>query len=186
MNEENPMETAQEDVRFDETPTEGDQLGGYNTKPADPIDVDDEFGGAPSAEGGDDEQDDAGAGDQPDPIGEPEPAEPEPAPDPPAAAKKSNSRSGKKKGDKEKGAGGAPIRTYIVFEEFELEPNGKGYQEVHRVEARNSENAIRKAYKELAGDKDEASATLVVVPESMWRPTPVHLRPKTTVSVSIG
>lgn len=96
----------------------------------------------------------------------------EPAPDPEPA----------------KRTGGAPSRTYVVLEElsFEDTPDEKYTVEVHRVEARNAANAIRKAFRELAETRTEDEATLIVVPLSMWRPTPVRLSRKTNVSVSIG
>jgi hypothetical protein len=95
----------------------------------------------------------------------------EPAPDPRPATRK----------------GGAPSRTYVVLEQSEFEEGGEYTVEVHRVEARNATNAIRKAFRELAAQRpDQDEATIVVVPESMWRPTPVRLKRSESVSVSIG
>lgn len=82
--------------------------------------------------------------------------------------------------------GGAPSREYVVLEEGAFEDDQKPYfTEVHRVEARNAQNAMRRAFKDLKGEA-EAEATLVVVPATMWRPTKVKIQKteRTTVSFS--
>lgn len=104
--------------------------------------------------------------DEPDPLAEdePEPSEPE--------------------GPKSK------ARTYLVFERFEDKeaPTGAKFHEVGDVEARNAENALRKAYRKLAEERDEyPETTLVVVAERMWRPTPIKARaPRTAMAIELG
>lgn len=104
---------------------------------------------------------------------------------------------------------GAPSRSYVVLQRHEIgdllatiakaydiehdelaevvtEFGLRGtavYSEVGRVDSRNSTNAIRRAFRELPADGERI---LAVVPESMWRPTPVKLRKRESVSVSIG
>lgn len=89
-----------------------------------------------------------------------------------------------------KKAGGAPVRGYVVFEEVTFEGDETVYYtQVNSIEARNSQNALRKAARDrgIADDADEeAEAMLSVVPASMWRPTRVKLRRDSRVSVSIG
>lgn len=87
-----------------------------------------------------------------------------------------------------KKSGGAPVRDYVVFEEVIFEGDETVYYSiVNKVEARNSQNGLRKAARERADfEGDEAEATLSVVPSSMWRPTKVKLSRKSQVSVSIG
>jgi hypothetical protein len=110
----------------------------------------------------------------PAPAPEPEP-EPEPEPDdlPPAA------QAPKK---------GAPARPYVVLKEASFEDTGETYfTKVHEVEARNAQNAMRQAFKDLSqGDDGAAEAVLVVIPGSMFRPTQVRLNKTERVSVSIG
>lgn len=81
-------------------------------------------------------------------------------------------------------AGGAPTRNYVVFERQAFEEDQQPYfVEVHRVEARNGTNALRKAYKAL--ERIEAT-TLVVVPESMWQPKAVRGKVRESIAVEIG
>ena len=80
---------------------------------------------------------------------------------------------------------GAPVRTYVVLEQGRFEDTDEPYfTEVGRVESRNATNAIRKAFREL--DRADEELTLAVVPESMWRPTPVKLARRESLSVAIG
>lgn len=83
---------------------------------------------------------------------------------------------------------GSPSRQYVVLEQVMFEGDQIAYfTEVNRVEARNAQNAMRKAARERENfDGEEAKAILSVVPASMWRPTPVTLSRKAQVSVSIG
>lgn len=96
--------------------------------------------------------------------------EPEPEADPEPAKKK-----------------GSASRPYVVLKE-EAFDDGEPYTlKVHEVEARNATNALRKAARELHGKLgDTDSATLIVIPKTMWRPTPVRLDVSERVSVSIG
>jgi hypothetical protein len=73
--------------------------------------------------------------------------------------------------------GGAPTRPYVVLEQIQLEgtDGDVAYQNVLVVEARNGTNALRKAFKELRGDREDYDeATLAVIPEGQWKPTPVR------------
>lgn len=85
------------------------------------------------------------------------------------------------------GAGGAPSRNYVVLEQIELEDEQQslGFIKVHEVEARNGTNAMRKAYKDLRG-QTEGECVLVVIPESMWKPTRVSGQRKDAITVAIG
>lgn len=108
----------------------------------------------------------------------PEPeAEPDETPEEPAASRNGAAQTEKKTG--------APSRTYVVLEQGEFDDASHYFTEVHRVEARNAQNAMRKAFKDLHGEK-EAEATLVVVPASMWRPEKVRIKKTERVSVSFG
>lgn len=83
--------------------------------------------------------------------------------------------------------GGAPTRNYIVLEEIELDGNDHAYQVVTTVEARNGNNALRKAFKELRDQRsDFDEATLAVIPEGQWKPTPVKAERKESITVSVG
>jgi hypothetical protein len=82
--------------------------------------------------------------------------------------------------------GTSPARDYVVLErqEFEDAPHEPFFVEVHRVEARNAENALRQAFKEMrAAGYTALVATLVVVPVTQWRPTDVHANVRESVSV---
>lgn len=83
--------------------------------------------------------------------------------------------------------GTSPIRNYVVLEQHSDE-SGPFYVEVSKVPARNPTNAMRAAFRELAKGRDDedVNTTLVVVPETMWRPTAVKARVHSRVSVSIG
>lgn len=92
--------------------------------------------------------------------------------------------------DDEPKRGGAPTRTYIVLEEFELEGDDAGhlaYQVVSRVEARNGQNALRKAFKEIRETRENFdAATLAVIPENQWKPTPVRAERREQITVAVG
>jgi hypothetical protein len=84
-------------------------------------------------------------------------------------------------------AGGAPTRGYVVLEEIELDEGGHAYQNVLTVEARNGQNALRKAFKDLReGRPDLDATTLAVIPEGQWKPTPVRAQRKESITVSVG
>lgn len=90
----------------------------------------------------------------------------------------------------------SPVRPYVVLRQ--RDDDVENFQVVHRVESRNAPNALRKAFRELRNSEREAAvaegreqipvmaATLVVVPESMWRPTAVAARVREEISVTIG
>lgn len=87
---------------------------------------------------------------------------------------------------------GAPIRTYVILEQVEIEgDSGTGeapypaFVEATRVEARNGNNALRKAYKELRGNT-EGDAVFIPIPESQWQPVTVRGERRSNVTVSIG
>lgn len=83
--------------------------------------------------------------------------------------------------------GTSPSRNYVVLErqEFEEAPHDPFFVEVHQVIARNADNALRQAFKELrAAGYSELEAVLIVVPESMWRPTTVHASVRESVSLA--
>lgn len=86
--------------------------------------------------------------------------------------------------------GGAPTRNYVclerhTFEDTIGEDDGTYFVHVGQVEARNATNAMRKAYREFKGAA-EGESVFVVIPESMWRPTPVKGTRRPDVTVSIG
>lgn len=84
------------------------------------------------------------------------------------------------------GSGGAPSRTYRVFEEQHFdEDNAPYFVEIGTVEARNATNALRKAYRDLKGG-EEGDCVLSAVPESYWRPTPVAGKRRADITVSVG
>ena len=87
---------------------------------------------------------------------------------------------------------GAPIRTYVILEQIDMEGDADtgaepyvAFVEAARVEARNGNNALRKAYKELRGNT-EGDATYVPIPESQWQPVVVRGERRSNVTVSIG
>jgi len=85
----------------------------------------------------------------------------------------------------EESAGSSPMRTYVVLEEARFEDNEPYYTVVHRVQARNNNNALRKAFRELReGGYKEETAVLMTVPEKQWRPTPVSVKVREQVVAS--
>lgn len=84
--------------------------------------------------------------------------------------------------------GRSKSRTYLVFEEQTIANQTTAYIQVGEVVARNGENALRKAFRNLADERGEwPETTLVVVAERMWRPTPVKARqPRTAVAIELG
>lgn len=87
--------------------------------------------------------------------------------------------------------GTSPSRTYVVLLEEEFEDGGTYHVELTRVTARNQAGALRKGFRALrpeqvVEDGEERAATLVAVPESMWRPERVRGRRTERISVSIG
>jgi hypothetical protein len=89
--------------------------------------------------------------------------------------------------DAEARKGGAPTRGYVVLEQIELDDGVTAYQNVLTVEARNGQNALRKAFKDLReGRPDLDAATLAVIPEGQWKPTPVRAQRKESITVSVG
>lgn len=82
-------------------------------------------------------------------------------------------------------SGTSPLRTYVVLEESRFEDNEPYYTVVHRVEARNNANALRKAFRELREQGYPAlQAVLMTVPEKQWRPTPVRVNVREQVVAS--
>lgn len=85
--------------------------------------------------------------------------------------------------------GTSPSRNYVVLERQEFDAaHGEAAEsyfiEVHQVEARNADNALRQAFKEMrAGGYEPLEAVLVVIPESMWRTTTVHANVRESVSL---
>jgi hypothetical protein len=83
--------------------------------------------------------------------------------------------------------GGAPTRPYVVLEEIHLDDDGLAYQKVLTVEARNGQNALRKAFKQLRADRtDYDAATLAVIPEGQWKPTSVRAKRTESITVAVG
>lgn len=106
----------------------------------------------------------------------------EPPPAPPATDEPDAAATDKPKAK----AKGAPARPYVVLRQETFEDTDDPYfVKVHEVEARNAQNAMRRAFKDLSGDA-ETQATLVVIPASMFRPTQVSLTKTERVSVSFG
>lgn len=106
-----------------------------------------------------------------------EPAEPEPEPTPEPTPDPEPETAAKK---------GALSRPYVVLRQEAFEDTGKPYfEKVHEVTARNAQNAMRRAFKDLSEDGSD-EATLVVIPKSMFRPTVVRLNKTERVSVSFG
>lgn len=94
----------------------------------------------------------------------------EPTPDPEPEAKKNRS----------------PARQYIVLKVDKFDDGEEYTTQVGTVESRNAQNALRKAARELRDKLGGDEATLLVVPQTMWRPTPIRLSVTENVSVSIG
>ncbi len=83
--------------------------------------------------------------------------------------------------------GGAPTRTYVVLEEIRLDNDDIAYFKAGEVEARNGQNALRKAFKQLREQREDFdAATLAVIPEGQWKPTPVKAQRKESITVSVG
>jgi hypothetical protein len=91
--------------------------------------------------------------------------------------------------------GGAPTRDYVVLEQVIFEETDDeityAYLEVHRVEARNGTNALRRAFKELRAIRagiDEVfdEGTLVCIPAGQWKPTPVRAKKRESITVDVG
>lgn len=82
--------------------------------------------------------------------------------------------------------GTSPSRNYVVLERQESKKVPHAFfVEVHQVVARNADNALRQAFKELrAKGYSDLQAVLIVVPESMWRPTTVHASVRESVSLA--
>lgn len=118
-----------------------------------------------------------------DPEAEPEPeVEPEPEPEP-ADATEASTRTG------------APVRNYVILREVTddegqvryVRPDSQAVVEPYTVEARNGNNAMRAAFRDLtSNDSELVEATLVVIPLSQFKPTPVRLKESRHVSVQMG
>lgn len=86
----------------------------------------------------------------------------------------------------ERRTSGTPVRTYIILEQQVFEEDQQSYFVVAgTVEARNAANALRKAFRQFKG-ANEVDATLVPIPEGMWRPTFVRGRRRDDITVSLG
>lgn len=81
--------------------------------------------------------------------------------------------------------GTSPIRSYICLEQQILEGDEVCYVIAGTVQARNSTNAMRKAYREFVGAKEHESV-MVVIPEGAWRPLAVRGTRRPDITVSIG
>lgn len=93
--------------------------------------------------------------------------------------------------------GGSPTREYVVLEQVvydEDEANGTAthaWLDVHRVEARNGTNALRKAFKELRAARAEVGeqldeGVLNCIPAGQWKPTPVRAKKRESITVDLG
>lgn len=160
-----------------------ERLGGENAPPEDP---------EPGEETPGDEDSPA---DYPEPEGEPEP-EPEPPapePEPPAPEPEDDEPDPIAAAAKEEGEGEqepqqdaatkAPVRTYFVLEGGT--PEAEEWRLRTTVVAHNGEGAVRKAYRELYSENPDTQTTLVVVPQSMWRPRQVQGKASQNVSIEI-
>jgi hypothetical protein len=94
---------------------------------------------------------------------------------------------------RQQGKKGAPARPYVVLKQDTFDDGSVYFTQPHQdgtpleIEARNAQNAMRQAFKALAGDNAEAAdATLIVIPKSMFRPTQVRLQRTERVSVQFG
>jgi len=84
------------------------------------------------------------------------------------------------------GARTTPTRAYVVLEQGTFSDDEQPYwTEVGRVEARNAQNALRKAFRDIKGDA-EGDTVFCVIPDSMWRPTPVAARRRADITISVG
>lgn len=82
--------------------------------------------------------------------------------------------------------GTSASRNYVVFERHQFDDTTDEFffMEVHEVVARNAENALRQAFKEMrAGGYTGLMATLAVVPQTQWRPTLVTANLRESVTV---
>lgn len=81
------------------------------------------------------------------------------------------------------------IRKYVVLEELRvselhhLDPDAFVYVQVHLPDARNVEHALRQTAKSGKYDKGDEEPTLVAVATRQWKPTPVRIHTRQTVSV---
>lgn len=117
------------------------------------------------------------------PADAPEPAD---APQDPVAPPEAAPEAPKAKRTRaKKGAATTPARNYVVLKQERFEDTSAYYTKVHEVEARNAQNAMRLAFRDMVED-EQGEATLVVIPASMFRPTPVKLSKTEKVSVSFG
>lgn len=73
----------------------------------------------------------------------------------------------------------------MVLEEVQFEGDEtRYYHKVHRVEGRNKTNALRRAFRELReGGFASETATLAVVPESLWVPKEVGAQPREQIVI---
>lgn len=85
-----------------------------------------------------------------------------------------------------KKSGGTPVREYVVLEALAFEDTNEPYfVQIGSVEARNAANALRKAYYEFKGET-VGDTTLIAVPRTLWRPTPVKGKSRDGIVVSVG
>lgn len=80
-------------------------------------------------------------------------------------------------------------RGYVVLEERraadleDLADDDVVYVKVAEVNGRNTEHAYRQAAKDVYADSDTAEPTLVAIADKQWRPVPVRVRTRQTVSL---
>lgn len=77
------------------------------------------------------------------------------------------------------------VREYVVLEEQSFEDDGGLYfTELGRFQARNANNALRRAFKTLI--RDDEPHKLIAITATQWRPTPVQRSHRQVESVQIG
>jgi hypothetical protein len=86
--------------------------------------------------------------------------------------------------NEEQNSSGAPARNYVVLERIQEDDGSYYYVELATVEARNANNALRRAWKQQArgGDQD---VWLVPVPDKWFRPRLVSGKARDEFTVEI-
>jgi hypothetical protein len=108
--------------------------------------------------------------------------------DPPVQPKGTQeSVDGEPKGEPKEEKAKTPKRNYIILQEDTLEDGTKAYFEVAKIEDANSNNALRKGYRQLLdAGKVEHGGVFVAVSERVWNPTPVKAATRERVAITVG
>lgn len=78
-------------------------------------------------------------------------------------------------------------RDYIILEQLPEKDGGFSYRPIRAETGRDTDTALRKAYKAIAEERgDLPDLTLVAVAERMWRPQTVTARPSTRLAIDLA